>query len=74
MIVAAQTIITIMVSMLTAHNVQIDVQNVIVVKSVPLVKPIEFSKEENVYVKMDIMKSVVHKELFVILNANNQNV
>jgi len=74
MIVTAQTIITMMVSMLTVHNVQIDVQNVIVAKSVPLVKPTEISSEDLVYVKLDIMKSVVHKELLVILIAHNQNV
>lgn len=73
-IVIAQSIITILVSMLGAHNVQIDVQLVIVVKSVPLVKPTETSLLELVYVKMDFMKSVVPKELLVIPTAHNQNV
>jgi hypothetical protein len=63
-----------MESMLIVHNVQIDVPNVTVVKSVPLAKPTEYSLEETVNVNMDIMKYVVPKELLVMFLAHNQNV
>lgn len=72
--VPAQPIITMMVLMPIAHNVQTDVPLVLVVMFVLLVKLTEFSIPEFVNVKMELMKSVVPKELLVMLLAHNQNV